>query len=133
MRIDFTGVESDFVALPNGTYDCIFESYKFDIAKSSGEPKVNIVYEVTEEPYQKRKFWKDYSLQPQALFAIKGAVVALGADPQTLTGQVELDEILTELRGNPCRVVVTTETYEGKERNRVKTVLEANAGAMFGR
>jgi len=133
MQIDFTGVESDFAALPNGTYDCIFESYKFDTAKSSGEPKVNVVYEITEEPYQKRKFWKDYSLQPQALFAIKGACIALGADPAELTGKVDLDVVLTELRGNPCRVVVTTENYEGKDRNRVKTVLEAGAGAMFGR
>lgn len=122
-KVDWADVES-FEALPEGTYNVVFESFEVtEQSKASGKPFVNLTFIITDGDHTNRKLWRNHSLQPQALWALKQSMVRLGSSPDTLTGEMEIEEALARLQGNPCRLVVGQREYEGVMRNEIKEIL----------
>lgn len=121
-KVDFTGVSTGYDAVPEDEYQAAFTSYRIENAKASGQPMVVLEFAVTEGEYAGRKFWQNHSLQPQALFALKGTMLALGCDEETLEGPLELEDELDDLIGSDVRLEVGQNEYEGKMRNRIEKI-----------
>jgi hypothetical protein len=130
-RINFRDVPS-IEAMPAGQYNALFTAYDVkDASKSSNKPFVALTFTIQDEGYENRKVWRNYSLQPQALWALKQTLTRLGAVPEDLeSDDVELEDVLQNLIGNACVVDVGVEPYQGTDRNQVRAVLEATGPAF---
>jgi len=125
-RVDFSNV-TDFKPIPEGTYDVTLSGAKVIAeSKSSGQPYVELTFTVAEGEYAGRRLFRNFSLQPQALWAFKKGMVRLGSDPDNFVGELDLSDIemlCADCVGSPARIVVALRDYEGQQRNDVKTVL----------
>lgn len=120
---DFSNIQ-EMQALPDGFYNCIVTEYKFIArSKSSGQPNVRLVLTVQDDEYKDRKLFKNYSLQPQALWAYKQGMINCGVDPDTFEGQVDIEEIGATVMGSECVVQVSTKPYNGRITNNVDKIL----------
>jgi hypothetical protein len=140
MSINFAEVESSFEPLPEGEYDCIIEKVEVRESKSSEHNYFNWEFNVQDDEYEDRKLWNITSLSPRALFRLKDDLLALEVIEEDEELDLEWDEDVDitptegpmvtspDLVGIACTVVVTNETYEGKERNRVQSVRLADGG-----
>lgn len=129
--IDMGAVKDGFEPLPDGDYPAVFTEFQY-VAKSasSGQPYLKMVYTVDDGENDGRKLFRNRSLQPQALFGLKQDVVALGADPEDWSGEVDVEEALSDLVGNACvlRVIVreiSDKDGEPKMTNEVTKVLSS--------
>ena len=114
MRIeiaDFDDVQTGFDPIPNGRFPfTISGCEKKKAIEGSGE---YLSWELTcnDSDHQGRKLWNNTSLQPQALFALKGFLEAAGCD-------MESDGFNTEdAVGCKLDVQVGQKEYEGKITN----------------
>ena len=125
-RVDFSGVR-EFTPIPEGTYEATLSGSKVVAeAKTSKQPFVELTFTVAEGEHAGRKMFRNFSLQPQALWAFKQAVVRLGADPDSFSGELEFEDLemlLGDLVGSPCRIAVGTREFQGQTRNEVQAVL----------
>lgn len=137
MNISFADVESGgFEPIPEGTYDAIIDKVEVRESKSSDHNYLNFEMVIQDEDYEGRRMWMINSFSPKALFRMKDTLEALGQDVEDVEFEWDDDvEVTTsggplliqpDLDGLPCRVVVTTEVYEGKERNRVNEIRPAS-------
>jgi hypothetical protein len=94
INIDFTGAGEggDYAPLEAGLYKATIESIQAGQSRA-GKPKLEFTYNLTDE--NNRKMWKNYSLQPNALWGLKADLVTLGYEIPD--GEFTLDE--TELIG----------------------------------
>lgn len=106
--VDLSGVTTEFTAIPAGEYQAIFAKYVNGVGKTSGEPKVTLRFAIADGEYEGRVLFSDCSLQPHALFAIKRALLAMGADPEDLEHSIDTDEELDRVIGSRVRLVVST-------------------------
>ena len=114
VNLDLSGVEVNRKAIPEGTYAVVVN--KAELTKSrEGNNMIKLEFEVTEGPHKGAKLFENCSLQPQALFKLKGVMLALGMDIPD--GSFDLD--INDLVGLNCEVEVGHETYEGKKRARI--------------
>lgn len=114
VNLDLSGVEVGRRAIPEGTYAVVVN--KAELTKSrEGNNMIKLEFEVTEGPHKGAKLFENCSLQPQALFKLKGVMLALGMDIPD--GSFDLDT--NDLVGLNCEVEVGHETYEGKKRARI--------------
>lgn len=114
VNLDLSGVEVGRKAIPEGTYAVVVN--KAELTKSrEGNNMIKLEFEVTEGPHKGAKLFENCSLQPQALFKLKGVMLALGMDIPN--GSFDLDT--NDLVGLNCEVEVGHETYEGKKRARI--------------
>lgn len=132
-RINLRDVPSIEV-MPAGRYNAIFSEYKL-VESSNKNPNVKpyvlMTFTVQDEGYENRKQYKNFSLQPQALWALKQALTRLGIDPEQLeSDDVELEDVLNDLIGSACVLDVAVMPYQGQDRNQVQAVLEANESAF---
>ena len=124
--IDFSGVSDGFEVIPEGIYDAHLEDWDYvEQSQSSGKPFLKLEFICDDPDYEGRKFWRNHSAQPQALWALKRTLVRLGADPEDLADEVDLDDIMPNLVGAQCRLDITVEEYNGEDRNQVKDVLQS--------
>lgn len=129
MRINFSNV-SELTAIPAGSYNAVLTktTYK-EKSNTSGQPFVIFEFTVQDddERYNGRKVFKNFSLQPQALWALKQAIVVLGGDVDELMNDegVDIEEFLTGLVGAVATVVVSVKEYQGKDTNQVEAIKEA--------
>lgn len=124
--IDFSGVSIDFEPVEEGRYNGIFESYEYRAqSKSSGQPYVVMAFRISEGDHEGRKFFRNFSLQKQSLWALKRVLVRLGVDGEELGGPIDIDDIMPEVTGAPCVLVIGTHLYEDEIRNDVKDILSA--------
>jgi hypothetical protein len=123
LSIDFTGVESGGGGrlLPEG------ETFVFEVAEveqktsdNSGADYLSFTLKVAEGDYQGAKVWDNMSLQPQALWKLRGFLEAAGF---VIDGVVDLD--LNELKGLQVSGTVVHEEYQGKKKNRIDAYLLA--------
>lgn len=122
-RVDWSQVE-DFKPLPSGIYQCRLSGWKFEAAaKSSGQPFYALEFTVDEGEYQNRKLFRNQSLQPNSLWALKQTLMRLGAKETDFADDKDLDEVVASVVGNECRLDVDQREYEGTMRNNVKSVL----------
>jgi len=109
IQVDMTGVSSEgFPALESGDYPAIITECK-EAKSQANKPKLAVVFTLKDQ--NNRKAFKDYSLQPQALWGLKQDLGKLGIDVPD--GPFELDE--QELLN--MEVIVTLEKvphYQGK-------------------
>lgn len=101
------GITTDFVPVDAGTYEAKFVSFKNGIS-NAGNQKVEMTYQITEEgDANNRKLTAHRALHPDALWSLKRDLLALGADPDDVSGSFDTDELLPELVGADCKIDVT--------------------------
>lgn len=124
--VDFANVADGFEPIPEGTYVARKTGHELKDSKSSQYQYYSVEYTIDEGEFADRKVWDNYSLNPKSLFAMKKALVALGAE---FTGEDDTDDLWDEVDGAECRLVVKQRTYEdpdsgeSKIQNDIKSVL----------
>lgn len=126
--LDFSGVK-ELVAIPAGNYKCAVADVKY-IAKPKNNSAIGyyeVKYTVSDEDseHKGRSVYKNFSLKPEALFAMKKAMVSAGTDPEKFTGKVDLDEEWKELIGAEVTCVVSVHEWNGEDKNQVDRVTDA--------
>lgn len=122
VSVDFTGVESGGKAVPDGEYllECasceekesdngVYFSWKWRVA--DGEAKGGIIYDNT-------------SLQPQALWRLKGLLECMGIKAD---GKMSLNP--EAYKGKFVRASVANEKYQGKDKPRIVGFLDKSASS----
>lgn len=106
-----------------GTYEATLTELKYGTSKA-GQPKLDFVFTLTDSEVEGRKAFTSKSLQPNAIWSTKEALVALGMEPEALSGtDVDTDDITAQVVGNSCRVVLSRGEYNGKPTQQVDKVL----------
>jgi len=114
ISVNFSDTESQGT-LPEGDYLLEVDEVEQKTSENSGNDYLAITFKVAEGQYKGKKVWHNCSLQPQALFNLRGVLEALGFEvPQ---GVMDLDP--ADMLGEICGGTVNLETYEGKKKARV--------------
>lgn len=122
----------DNITLPPGDYVMQLSAYKVaEASKSTGKPFVTfdmIVMDDDNTEYNGRHAWRNYSLQPQALWALKQAMIAFDCDPDIFDDDdLDIEDALNDLIGYKALVTITNEEYNGKVQARVQKTVNLNA------
>jgi len=130
-KVDMSGIEP-LTAMEAGQYPATLTSFEYhEAAASSGKPFYSLEFTISEGEYNGRKAWRNFSLQQQALWALQRAAIRLGADPDDVQGEVDMDEVLASLVGSECVLDIGVREYEGEDRNEIKAIRPAR-GALAG-
>lgn len=114
ISVDFSDTESQ-ASLPEGDFLFEVDEVEQKTSENSGNDYLSITFKVAEGEFKGKKVWHNCSLQPQALFNLRGVLEALGFEvPQ---GVMELDP--ADMIGETCGGTVQLEVYEGKKRPRI--------------
>lgn len=124
ISLDFTNVSSGFEVLPEGNYDATVAKVEVRNTKSGDSQYLNFEWDVIDENGKERKVWDIASLKPQALWKLKGIMEAFGMITE---GSIDLDP--EEFVGQSAVLELAIDTYNGKERNVVKTI-KGSVGAV---
>jgi len=118
IEVDFTGVESGGRSVPDGRYKAKIIEWEEKEGKESGEPYIQVNWEITSDKCEGAKVrFDNYSLQPQALWRLKGLLEALGEEVPDSAMDLDMDEFVD---GPECIIEVTNEkNQEGKQYPRV--------------
>lgn len=115
ISVDFEGVESGGAsAVPEANYLIEVDECTKETSGNSGADYLKFVFKIEGGAYNGRKLFHNCSLQPQALFNLRGLLEALGFEVPD--GPMDLD--ITDLVGEKCGVATANEKYEGKDRSR---------------
>ena len=114
VTVDLSGVETSRRAIPEGQYVVSVNDASIETSSKNND-YIKFEFEVIEGPHKGAKLYHNCSLQPQALFNLKGVLEALGFTIPTKAFDLDLSELL----GLECEVEVGHETYEGKKRARI--------------
>lgn len=114
VTVDLSGVETSRKAIPEGNYVVSVNDASIETS-SKNNAYIRFEFEVIEGSHKGAKLYHNCSLQPQALFNLKGVLEALGFTIPTKAFDLDLSELL----GLECEVEVGHETYEGKKRARI--------------
>ncbi|UOF76989.1 hypothetical protein [Caudoviricetes sp.] len=121
IAVDFSDTESQ-ASLPEGDFLFEVDEVEQKTSENSGNDYLSITFKVAEGEFKGKKVWHNCSLQPQALFNLRGVLEALGFEvPQ---GVMELDP--ADMIGETCGGTVQLEVYEGKKRPRIVEFFSAD-------
>lgn len=121
ISVDFSDTESQ-ASLPEGDFLFEVDEVEQKTSENSGNDYLSITFKVAEGGFKGKKVWHNCSLQPQALFNLRGVLEALGFEvPQ---GVMELDP--ADMIGESCGGTVQLEVYEGKKRPRIVEFFSAD-------
>lgn len=113
ISVDFSDTESSAV-IDEGDYLVEVEEVEKKTSDNSGSDYLSLTLKVSEGPFKGKKLYHNCSLQPQALFNLRGVLEALGFEvPQ---GTMDLDT--ADMIGESCGVSVAHEQYQGKTKAR---------------
>lgn len=113
LSVDFSDVETQAV-IDEGDYGVEVEDVEQKTSDNSGADYLALTFKIIDGPFKAKKLFHNCSLQPQALFNLRGVLEALGFEvPQ---GPMDLDP--ADLIGEQCGVSVAHEKYEGKTKAR---------------
>ncbi len=116
ISVDFTGVEAGGGRLlPEDTYQFEVEEVEEKEGEDSGQPYLAFTLKVTEGDYEGTKAWDNFSLQPQALWKLRGFMEAAGLE--TTDGPMEIDP--EEFVGLIVTGAVIHEDYKGRQKHRI--------------
>lgn len=115
INLDMEGVKSGGVLIPEGDYIVEVTSVEAVESESSGKTYLKWEMEIAEGKLKGSKVWHNTSLQPQALFNLKGVLISLGVEVPE--GKMNLD--LDELEGLQMGITIEHEEYEGKPKARI--------------
>lgn len=125
VKVDFAGVESGGGRkVPDGNYTA--EVVKIEEKESEkGSPYLKWQWKITSKECRGASLWDNTSLQPQALWRLRGLLECLGEEiPE---GSMDID--LEEYVGKEARLEVTNEKYNGKDQPRVTGFDSMEGGA----
>jgi hypothetical protein len=124
LKLDFSNVKTMEV-LPVGVYHVVVS----DAQVKPGQQDQYIAWEftITEGPAQDRKLFENNSVGIKSLWSLKTTLLALGADPTKLSGEVAFDP--ADYIGAHALAIVGQKAYQGEQRN-VVTKLQADPSAM---
>jgi uncharacterized protein DUF669 len=109
IRIDMTGVSTEggsFAALEPGDYTATLVKVEQKIGKDSGQPYLEFEFDV--ENTNGRKLWRNYSLQPKALWGLKLDLTnAFGWEVPDGAFDLDTDELL----GSKVTLAVTVKDH----------------------
>lgn len=113
LAVDFSNTEASGV-IDEGDYLVEVEEVEQKTSDNSGNDYLSLTLKVKEGPFKGKKLFHNCSLQPQALFNLRGVLEALGFEvPQ---GVMNLD--VADMIGESCGVSVAHEQYQGKTKAR---------------
>jgi hypothetical protein len=112
--------ESQFPVFPPGTYDLLIKDCRQEAARSSGELKLSVQFEIIAGPNGSpenagKKVFSSYSLSEKAAWRVKKLCVAAGMSLDEINAGVD-DELLV---GRTIRSDLAVEKYNGRDVNRV--------------
>lgn len=114
INVDFTGVEAGGIVVPEDDYLVEVEDVEQKTSETSGNDYLALTLKVADGDHKGKKLFHNCSLQPQALFNLRGVLEALGFEVPN--GPMEFDP--ADMIGQQCGVTVAHETYEGKKKAR---------------
>lgn len=120
---------ANFEVLPKEDYPATFD--KYEMREGDKGPYANCEFTISDaSDYAGRKQWKVLSFSPGALAMTKRNLIAMGADPESFNGPIDVEEILDDLVGNDCTLVVNVRMYEGDEQNEVTRIKSPDYAAL---
>jgi len=113
IAVDFSDTETQ-QTIEEGDYLLTVDEVEQKTSENSGADYLSIAFKVAEGPFKGKKVYHNCSLQPQALFNLRGLLEALGFEvPQ---GRMDLDP--ADMIGETCGASIAHETYQGKTKAR---------------
>lgn len=131
--VNLAGVKTKVEAIPDGAYQAVFTGKQFAMSKSN-QPKVTTTWTFSAEAGEDvagRKAFIEYSLQPQALWKLKRDLIRLGVDADSLETNIDIDELLEDLKGTEGTIHVGHHYYQGNLHNDFN-VVSPDAGDVSG-
>ena len=118
-KLNWDDVQKNEV-IPDGKYTARIDKVEERIAEKSKNTYWNVEFTLTDDAVAGRKVWGVFMLQPNALWKLRTLYEALGIDT---SGEADLDtnDILQQEVG----VVLNTEEYQGKVRNKIASFFAA--------
>lgn len=115
VTVDFTGVKAGGAKVPDGRYAAKITEVAQGVGKESGEPKLELTWEITSKKCNGREIkFDNYSLQPQALWRLKGLLEALEVEVPDGEQDIDFDEIIRD--ETECIIEVTGQSSPDGER-----------------
>lgn len=114
ISVDLSDAEG-FKVLPEGPATLTVNKVTEEEGSESGAPYLKWEFDAESEDGSKGKVWENTSLQPQALFKLRGLLEALGYDIPDKALDLDLDE----LEGLQCGADLEHEEYKGKTKAKV--------------
>ena len=131
ITVNMSGVSSGFDPLDIGSYPIRVDDATEEVGKTSGQPYIKLVLEVTEDPNIGRKLFLNLSLQPNALWKLHQTLEAFGWSKEDMdTEEFELDE--QDLLDCEAIAVVTQYEYNNTVRSRVERLLPLRESEALG-
>ena len=131
VNLDFSGVEGgDFPIMDAGDYPATIFEIKQNPPGPSGYPFLSFTFKLKDSD---RRLWRNYSLSPKALWALKTLLQRLGWSEEELGGEFNFDE--KELLGKAVilRVSMNPNGYQNKPQNEVDDVMaDDGSGSGWG-
>jgi hypothetical protein len=135
--VNFSDVE-DFDALPEDQYGIEIDKVEVRRNKANDGDYLNWELVVIDGDYENRRLWMITSLKPTALFRLKQVFEELDVldgeemeleydDDQEVTSSSGPRLLYPDVEGLEATATVTTEMYDGKERNRVQALSSGRA------
>jgi hypothetical protein len=122
LRINMSGVTTEFVPVPVGLYPAVVEGVEYvSASKKSGQPGLRWIFVTTVKPHAGRKFFYHTSLVEQAMWKLAKTLDALGMENVADNPDLKLD--LDEMTGLPCTLSISIGSYQGKPKNEIVDVL----------
>lgn len=124
---DFSTVK-ELEAVPADTYRCTIADAtreKPGPGSRTGAEYYKVKFTVTDEDneYNGRSFYRNYSLSPNSLWALKQFFITAGIDPDDLAKEVDTDELMLEVKGEEVDVTVSVREYSsGRDADDMKLV-----------
>lgn len=93
--LDFTGVKAGGSTIPAGRYKAKIISAEMEEGRQSNEPYRSVTWEITSEKCNGREIrFDNYSLQPQALWRLKGLLEAMEVEVPDGEMDVDWDDLI---------------------------------------
>lgn len=133
ISVDFTGIEAGGGGggrlLPEGPIKLELTEIEEKEGEESGKPYLQLAFEVPDgEEFAGTKAWDNMSLQPQALWKLRGFLEAAGVE--TVDGPMDIDT--DELIGVVVTANIIHEDYKGKMKHRIDGYLDDSEGTEEG-
>lgn len=134
VSVDFTGVEAGTGGrlLDEDRYQFEVEEAEVETGETSGKDYIKLTLVVVDGDFKGTKAWDNLSLQPQALWKLRGFMEAGGLE--TVDGEMDIDP--TEFVGLVVMGDVIHEDYKGKPKHRLNgyaSIDEAEATDTAGK
>lgn len=121
--VDLSGVDTDgdFPLMPRGKYNCMVDSVEYKLSNANDNPMWAMRLSVQEGEFAKRVLFTNVVFTENSLFRVKQTLEALGVS-HLLKSKFDAssDEVIDELVGLECTVVLDHRMWEGKKRENVK-------------